>query len=137
MDYPAPPHFPGFPPSEDQPDGLLAELHEVQAALAVAEYHIRLWRSNTATGNRQFRAYRAYAAHEALDEAGRVIDCIAETLLIDAAGTLTPHLGHPAQIVTEVSPTDAARREPACSGDHTTRREWVTIVQHFDPAGTE
>lgn len=104
MDNPAPPRF---PPLEDQPDELLAELHQAQVALRTAEYHLRLWRANSATGN--IRAYRAYAAHEALDEAGRVIDCIAETLLIEAAGTLTtPYLGHPAQIRTEVSPTDAA-----------------------------
>jgi len=135
MEYPYPP---SFRPSTVQPDELLAELHEVQAALEIAEYHIRLWRANSVTGNIPFRAYRAYAAHEALDEAGRAIDCLAESLRIEAAGTLTtPHLDHCAQLHAEASPTDAARCEPACSGDHAARREWVAIVQHVDSGGAE
>ncbi len=138
MDYPDPPSFPSFRPSADQPDGLLAELHEVQAALVIAEYHIRLWRANSATGNMPFRAYRAYAAHEAVHEAGRVIDRIAEMLRIEATGTLTtPYLDHFTHIHAEASPTDAARCEPACSGGHAAHREWVAIVQHVDSGGAE
>lgn len=89
MNYPHPPSFPSFRPSADQADGLFAELHEAQAALAVAEYHISLLRANSATGNMPFRAYRAYAAQEAAHEAGRVIDRVAEMLRIEAAGPLT------------------------------------------------
>ncbi len=108
MYYPDPPTLPSFQPSADKPGGLLAELHEAQGALATAEYHIRLWRANSATGNMPFRAYRAHAAHEALHEAGRVIDCIAKMLLFEATGALTTQqVGHSAEICTEVSPTDA------------------------------
>ena len=138
MEHPDPPRYPSFRPSAVQPDELLVELHEVPAALEIAEYHIRLWHANSVPGNMPFRAYRAYAAHEALDEAGRVIDCLAETLRIEAVGTLTtPTTGPFRQIYAEASPTDAARCEPACSGDHAARREWVAIVQHVDSGGAE
>lgn len=100
----------------------------------IAEYNIRLWRANSVTGN----AYGVYAAHEALDEAGRVIDRIAEMLRIEEDGTLTtPHLDHSAQVNAEVSPTDAACREPVYSGDHVALREWVAVVQHVDSGGVE
>lgn len=70
--------------------------------------------------------------------AGEIIDRIAEILRIEAAGTLTiPHLDNSAQIRTEVSPTGAARCEPACSGDHAAHRELVSIVQRVDSGGVE
>ncbi len=138
MYYPDPPSLPTFKPAADQTDGLLAELSQAQVALGIAEYHLRLWRANSATGNMPFRAYRAYAAHEAAHEAGEIIDRIAEMLRNDAAGTLTiPHRDHSAQIHNEESPTDAARCEPACSGDHAAHREWVSIVQRVGSGGVE
>lgn len=107
MYYPDPPSLPIFSPSADEADGLLAELYQAQAALRIAEYHLRLWRANSATGNMPFRAYRAYAAHEAMGEAGEIVDRIS------------------AQIRTEVSPVDAAHRE------------FVSIVQRVDSGGVE
>lgn len=98
MGFPDPPSLPSFQPATDQPDGLLAELHQAQVALGIAEYHLRLWLANSATGNMPFRAYRAYAAHEAVHEAGGIVGRIAEMLRIEAVGTLEiPHPDHSAQ----------------------------------------
>ncbi|MGH3774619.1 MAG: hypothetical protein ACRDRR_02600 [Pseudonocardiaceae bacterium] len=138
MYYPDPPSVPTFPPFVDEADGLLAEVYQAQAALRIAEYHIRLWRANSATGNMSFRAYRSYAAHEAVHEAGEVIGRIAEMLRIEVIDTLTiPHQGNSAQIITEVSPTDPVRREPACSDDHDAHRERVSIVQRVGSGGVK
>lgn len=79
MDYPYPPGLLSFPSSADKPDELLAELHEAQIALAIAEHHIRLWRTNSVTGNRPFRQHHSCVAHEALYETGKTIDRVAET----------------------------------------------------------
>lgn len=138
MYYPDPPSVPAFPPSVDEADGLLAEVYQAQAALRIAEYHIRLWRANSATGNMSFRAYRTYAAHEAAHEAGEAIERIAEMLRIEATDTLEiPLQGNSAQIKTEVSPTDSARCEPARSEDHSAHREWVSVVQRVGSGGVE
>lgn len=138
MYYPDPPSLPTFPPSADEADGLLTELYEAQAALRIAEYHLRLWRANSATGNMSFRAYRAYAAHEAVRETGEIIDRIEQMLRIEAAGTLKiPNADNFAQIHTEASLTDATRGEPACRDDNAAQREWVSIVQRIDSGGVE
>jgi hypothetical protein len=85
-------------PAAAHPGGLLAELYQAQVALGAAEYHHRLWFANSATENVPFRAYRAYAAQEAVHEAGGIIDRIAELLRIEAAGTLAiPYPDHSAQ----------------------------------------
>lgn len=98
MGQPGLPSSPGSQPATGQPDGLLAELYQAQAALGIAEYHLRLWLANSVTGNMPFRAYRSYAAREAVNEAGEIIDRIAEMLRLEVAGTLAiPHLGNSTQ----------------------------------------
>ncbi len=87
MDYPHPPGLLSFPSSTDKPDELLAELHEAQIALAIAEHHIRLWRTNSVTGNRPFRQHHSCVAHEALYESGKTIDRVAEMLKIQVNST--------------------------------------------------
>lgn len=127
MDYPDLPSSPSFQPAADQPDRLLDELNQAQVALGIAEYHLRLWRANSVTGNVPFRAYRAYAAHEAVHEAGGIIGRIAEMLRIEVAGTMeTPRINHSSQVHTEASPTG-----------HAAHREWVAVVQHVDSGGAE
>jgi hypothetical protein len=127
MDYLDLPSSPSVQPAANQPDRLLAELYQAQVALGIAEYHLRLWRANSATGNMPFRAYRAYAAHEAVHEAGGIIDHIAEMLRIEAAGTLTtPRINHSSQVHAETSPTG-----------HAAHREWISIVQRVDSGGAE
>jgi hypothetical protein len=50
----------------------------------------------------------SYAAHEALHEAGKTIDRIAETLRLETLRTLTTqHLSHSAQIYTEALSTES------------------------------
>jgi len=127
MDYPDLPSSPNAQPAADQPDRLLAELYQAQVALGIAEYHLRWWRANFATGNMPFRAYRSYAAHETVHEAGGIIDRIAELLRIEAAGTLTtPRIKNFSQVHTEASLTGRAAH-----------REWVAIVPHVDSGGAE
>lgn len=105
--------LPRCPPPADKPDGLLAELHEAQALLVFAEYHIRLWCANSVTGHTSLRPRLSYAAHEALYDAGKIIANIAELLRIHANGTLPTPQGNAAQIYVRASQTDGARCEPA------------------------
>ncbi len=102
-----------FQPSADKPDRLLTELHEAQLALAIAEHHITLWRAKFATMSKvQCRPRISCVAHQALHEAGRTIDHIAELLKIQAHGTRATQQGNSVPIYTEASPADA-RGEPA------------------------
>jgi hypothetical protein len=102
-----------FPPSADKPDRLLTELHEAQLALTMAEHHVRLWRAKLATmGKVQYRPRVSYVAHQALHEAGRAIDDIAELLKIQAHGTRATQQGNSTHVYTPASPADA-RGEPA------------------------
>jgi hypothetical protein len=91
MDYPAPPSVPRCPPWTEEPDALLAELCETQIALGIAECHIRLWRRLWHASSEGHAASRvpSYVAHEALSEAGRAIDRIAEMLRREIAATST------------------------------------------------
>jgi hypothetical protein len=122
------PSSPRFQSAADQPDdGLLNELKHAQVALGIAEYHLRLWRANSVTGNVPFRVYRAYAAHEAVHEAGGIIDRIAEMLRIEVSGTLeTPRINHSSQVHNEAPPTG-----------HAVPREWVAVVRRVDSGGAE
>ncbi len=102
-----------FPLPADQSDRLLTELHEAQLALAIAEYHIRLWHAKFATMSKvQFRPRLSNVAHQALHETCGAIDHIAELLKIQAHGTRATQQGNSAHIYTQASPADA-RGKPA------------------------
>jgi hypothetical protein len=62
------------------PAGLLGELHDAQAALAVAQHYVSLWRTN----NKPFSAYRFCATQEAL-KARNAIDRVVAMLRTEAA----------------------------------------------------
>lgn len=106
MDYPY-----SFPPSPDQPDRLLTELHEAQVALTIAEYHIRSWRADPTPGHPPLSL--SYLAHEALHEAGQLVDRIAEMLKIQACGTRATQQDRSGEIFTAVTPANADRGAPA------------------------
>jgi hypothetical protein len=78
--------FPRFPLLPGQPDRLLAELHEAQTALAIAEHYVSFWRAYPSTEETPSSEYHSYAAHEALHEARDIIDCVVEELRIQVAG---------------------------------------------------
>ncbi|HET9118176.1 MAG TPA: hypothetical protein VFN75_08920, partial [Pseudonocardiaceae bacterium] len=87
VNYPVPPRMPCWPPMTEEPNKLLAKLDETRIALEVAERHIRLSRSNS---KRHAASHMpSYLAHEALSEAGKAIDCIAELLRREIAATST------------------------------------------------
>jgi hypothetical protein len=82
-----PPHVSWCPPMTEQPDGLLAEVAETRIAPRVVERHIRLWRV-TSQSHAASRVPSSLA-HEALSEAGRAIDRIAEMLRREIKATST------------------------------------------------
>ena len=106
MDYPHSPSSPSFPSSADKPDGLLADLYEAQITLVIAEHHIRLWRENSAPGNRLFCQRNSCVAHEALHEAGKTIERVAETLKIQVNSTLATQQRNSAHVYTESIPEE-------------------------------
>jgi hypothetical protein len=77
---------PRFPLLPGQPDRLLAELCEVQTALAMVEYHISCWHAYPATENAPPSGRQYYAAHESLCDARGIVDSIVEELRIQVAG---------------------------------------------------
>lgn len=78
--------FPRFPLLPGQPDRLLAELHEAQTVLAIAEHHVSSWRTYSSTKEKPSSGYHSYLAHEALREARNIIDRVVEELRIQVAG---------------------------------------------------
>jgi hypothetical protein len=78
--------FPRFPLLPGQPDRLLAELHEAQTALAIAEHYVSFWRAYPSTEEMPSSEYHSYAAHEALREARHIIDSVIEELRIQVTG---------------------------------------------------
>jgi hypothetical protein len=77
---------PRFPLLPGQPDRLLAELYEVQTALAMVEYHISCWNTYLATESPHPSGRQYYAAHESLCDARGIVDGIVEELRIQVAG---------------------------------------------------
>lgn len=78
--------FPRFPLLPGQPDRLLAELHEAQTALALAEHYVSVWRAYPPTNETPSSEYHSYVAHEALHKARDIIDSVIEELRIQVAG---------------------------------------------------
>jgi hypothetical protein len=107
MAHPDLPRLLSVPPSPAQPDRLVIELQEARAALAVAGYHIKAWRADPTPEHPPLSL--PYLAHEALHQAGQLIDRIAEMLTIQAWGTRATQQSHSAQPLTTAPPTGAGR----------------------------
>lgn len=74
-----------FPLSLDQADALVAELNQAHITLAMAAQYIIVWRRASAHGGNLISAYHSYAAHEALHEARKIVDRVAELLRNEVA----------------------------------------------------
>jgi transcriptional regulator GlxA family with amidase domain len=66
------------------PEQLVDEVHDAQAALAVAEHYI----SSSSQKTTSYAMHQFYATHEALHEARKTIDRVIEMLRAEAARSL-------------------------------------------------
>jgi hypothetical protein len=78
--------LPRFPLLPGQPDRLLAELHDVQATLAIVEYYINCWNVSTLVEDVPAYGRHYCAAHVTLRKARDIVDGIVEELRIQVAG---------------------------------------------------
>jgi hypothetical protein len=75
---------PDFTHSSLLPEQLVDEVHDAQAALAVAEHYISSCPQKIAP----YATHHFFATHEALHEARKTIDSVIETLRAEAAASL-------------------------------------------------